>query len=50
MKKILEILENDSTLTAEQIAVMLGKNVVEVKDAIEEYKKNMFQLLEKPGY
>lgn len=40
MKRILELLENDSTLTAEQIAVMLGKNVVEVKDAIEEYKKN----------
>ncbi len=40
MEKILEILENDSTLTAEQIAVMMGKSTQEVESAIEEYKRN----------
>jgi len=40
MEKILELLENDSTLTNEQIAVMIGKNVQEVETAIDEYRKN----------
>lgn len=39
MDKILELLENDSTLTAEQIGVMVGKSADEVEEAIEEYKK-----------
>ena len=40
MEKILELLEQDSTLTSEQIAVMIGKSTEEVDAAIEEYKKN----------
>lgn len=39
MEKILELLENDSTLTAEQLAVMIGKSPAEVESAIEDYKK-----------
>ena len=40
MEKILELLENDGTLTPEQLAVMVGKSAEEVAAAIEEYKKN----------
>lgn len=39
MEKILELLESDSTLTAEQLAVMIGKSPAEVESAIEDYKK-----------
>ncbi len=39
MIKILELLENDATLTAEQIAVMLGKDAAEVRATISEYEK-----------
>ena len=35
MKEILEILERDSRTSAERIAVMTGKNIEEVKKAIE---------------
>ncbi|HHV99458.1 MAG TPA: Lrp/AsnC family transcriptional regulator [Clostridiaceae bacterium] len=34
MEEILEVLENNSRLNCEEIAVMLGKSVEEVKDAI----------------
>ncbi len=38
MEKILELLENDSTLTPEQLAVMVGRDVAEVEAAIAQYK------------
>lgn len=40
MDKILKLLEDDATLTAEQIAVMLSKEVGDIKKAIEEYEEN----------
>ncbi len=40
MKSLLELLENDATLTAEQLAVMIGADVEEVKDIIRGYEKN----------
>jgi len=40
MEEILEILEKNSRLTPEEIAVMLGKNVNEVKDAIDYFEKH----------
>lgn len=39
MEEILEILEKDSKLTHEQIAVMLNKSVDEVKEAIRKYEE-----------
>ena len=39
MKEILEILEQNSRYTDEQIAVMCGKSVDEVKEAIKEYEE-----------
>ena len=38
--EILRLLENDSKLTAEQIAVMLNKNTDEIKKEIAEYEEN----------
>lgn len=40
MDEILEILEKNSKYTAEEIAVMLGKDVDEVKDAIKKYEED----------
>ena len=40
MDKILKLLEDDATLTPEQIAVMLSKEVGDIKKAIEKYEKN----------
>lgn len=40
MDKILELLENDSTLTPQQLAVMIGRSVSDVENAIEQYKKD----------
>lgn len=40
MDKILELLESDGNLTAEQIGVMVGKPADDVEKAIDEYKKN----------
>ena len=40
MDTILKLLENDSRLTAGEIAAMLGKSEDEVKAAIAEYEKN----------
>ena len=39
MEEILEILEKNSRYTDEQIAVMTGKTVEEVKEAIKEYEE-----------
>lgn len=39
MDKILEMLEKDCRLTPKQIAVMLGMDIKEVKEKIEEYEK-----------
>lgn len=39
MEEILEILEKNSKLTAEEIAVMTGRQLDEVKEAIENYEK-----------
>lgn len=38
--KILQLLENDSRLTAEQLSVMLDKEVGEIKDMVEKYEKD----------
>lgn len=38
-KDILELLENDSRISAEQIAEMLGKNVDEIKECIAKLEK-----------
>jgi DNA-binding Lrp family transcriptional regulator len=40
MKSMLELLENDSTLTAEQLAVMIGADVEEIKAMIRNYEKD----------
>lgn len=40
MKKILSILENDATKSAEEISVMLNEDVNIVKEKINEYRKN----------
>ena len=40
MDKLLAILEKDSTLSAEQMAVMLGEEVGAVREKIEEYREN----------
>ncbi len=40
MDKILTLLENDATLTPEQLSVMLNKEVGEIKDMIEKYEKD----------
>lgn len=40
MDKILKLLEDDATLTSEQIAVMLSKEVGDVKKAIEKYEED----------
>ncbi|MGM9645063.1 MAG: Lrp/AsnC family transcriptional regulator [Eubacteriales bacterium] len=40
MDKILKLLEDDATLTPEQIAVMLSKEVGDIKKAIEKYEEN----------
>lgn len=40
MKKILEIIEKDARMTAEQIATMTGMSEAEVKSIIEEAEKN----------
>ncbi|MBQ4518127.1 MAG: Lrp/AsnC family transcriptional regulator [Clostridia bacterium] len=39
MKKILELLERDASLTAEQIAIMLDRDPAEVKEQIAECEK-----------
>ena len=43
MDKILKLLEDDATLTAEQIALMLSKEVGEIKDIIEKYEKEVLE-------
>ena len=40
MDKLLKLLENDSTLTAEQLAVMLEKEVGDIKKLISKYEKD----------
>lgn len=40
MKSMLELLENDSTLTAEQLAIMIGGDVEEIKSLIRSYEKD----------
>lgn len=40
MEEILEILENNSKATPEEIAAMTGKNLEEVKDAIKKFEKD----------
>jgi DNA-binding Lrp family transcriptional regulator len=40
MEKILKLLEDDATLTCEQIALMLSKEVGEIKDAIKKYERD----------
>ena len=40
MDKILKLLEDDATITPEQIAVMLSKEVGDIKEAVEKYEKN----------
>ena len=40
MKSMLELLENDSTLTAEQLATMIGADVEEIKSMIRSYEKD----------
>lgn len=40
MKSMLELLENDSTLTAEQLAIMIGGDVEEIKSQIRSYEKD----------
>ena len=40
MDKILKLLEDDATLTAKQLAVMLDKEVGDIKKTICEYEKN----------
>ncbi len=39
MDKLLKLLENDSSLTAEQLAVMLDKEVGDIKKLISKYEK-----------
>ena len=40
MDKLLKLLENDSTLTAEQLSVMLDKEVGDIKNLISKYEKD----------
>lgn len=40
MKNLLQLLENDSRLTAKQLAVMLNKDENEIKNEIDAYEKN----------
>lgn len=40
MNKILNLLEDDATLTAEQLSVMLNKEVGDIKKAISTYEKD----------
>ena len=40
MDKLLKLLENDSTLTAEQLSVMLDKEVGDIKKLISKYEKD----------
>ena len=40
MKTMLELLENDSTLTPEQLAVMIGGDVDEIRALIRNYEKD----------
>jgi len=40
MKTLLELLENDSTLTVEQLAVMIGGDAEEIKELIRQYEKD----------
>lgn len=40
MEKILKLLENDATLTAKQLSVMLDKEEGDIKKAIESYEKD----------
>ena len=40
MKTLLELLENDSTLTVEQLAVMIGGDAQEIKELIRQYEKD----------
>ena len=40
MKSLLELLENDGTLTAEQLAVMIGGDAEEIKELIRQYEKD----------
>lgn len=40
MDKILQMLEDDATLTAEQLAVMLSKEVGDIKNAIDKYERD----------
>jgi len=40
MDELLKILENNASLSTEQLAVMLSKNENEIKDAVNEYEKN----------
>ena len=40
MDKLLKLLEDDATLTAEQLALMLSKEVGEVKDIIDKYERD----------
>lgn len=41
MEEILEILENNSKATPEEIAAMTGKDVEQVKEAIGKFEKIM---------
>lgn len=40
MKSLLELLENDATLTAEQLATMIGGDAEEIKAMIRSYEKD----------
>lgn len=40
MKSMLELLENDATLTAEQLAAMLGGNAEDIRKEIRAYEKD----------
>lgn len=39
MEKLLKLIENDATLTDEQLAIMLSKEVGEIKSLIKEYER-----------
>ncbi len=45
MEEILEILEQNSRYTDEEIAVMAGKTVEEVREAIRDYVSDLFSEL-----
>ena len=40
MEEILEILEKDARITEEQLAIMIGKNLDEVKNAMKKFKED----------